>query len=744
MFSGENILVTGGTFTTVVEAQVALEQERREKAIERLRKNVAQGAFHNAAERYDPPRCHTGTREAIMKEVMDWINSLNDEYFLWLYGPAGAGKSAIAQTIAELCSKLGLLAASFFFSRTVPGRNNDKLLVPTMAYQLTISIPGICNQIADAIVKDPLIFDRTLEIQFNSLIVETLAKLPLRDSFRADSHPKLIVIDGLDECSEPNTQHYILSTLSSAALRDKPLQLTFLIASRPEHDIRNGFDEDGMNLLTRRLVLDDKYLPYDDILYFLKSKFDEIKERHPLKSFIPPSWPSMNDLEYLVTKSSSQFIYASTVMKFVESRRHRPTDRLDIVLGLKIPGNNTPFAQLDALYACLFEAIEDLEPVMKVLSFFVTRSRYQRRDPPFVEEFLHYQPGDLQIILADLHSIMHIPSLGASGVLHVFHESLGDFLTDKSRSRTLYIDISIAHATMAEHSVTYLSKSPGDYEPFLEHLLNAYPTDELLSALSEANLEKTFDFIIQGLTVLLFRELGLPTRLVTFLKLLQGEFTADKSGLLHRAFQSHFDGYVRSKLSHYTLDPDFFHLATAFTLDCIPRWHAFYIFSESKGSSLLDDPLGFHYVDGSNLRFYDSSPGYRSAMVTFFTDINRSGVYYIGRRRYIDLATECVQYLCRSRGLGWGWRSKFEPQFKSYASSAILEIISRFPREHRLVHLFLEIPFRNIVEDEEFALKIEAYSPIITRVDWVLLLPKAIFQRTRRVRKGVNFRLQLN
>ncbi|KAF8982500.1 hypothetical protein BDQ17DRAFT_1505788 [Cyathus striatus] len=34
-----------------------------------------------------------------------------------LYGPAGAGKSAIAQTTAEECHREGKLAASFFYSR---------------------------------------------------------------------------------------------------------------------------------------------------------------------------------------------------------------------------------------------------------------------------------------------------------------------------------------------------------------------------------------------------------------------------------------------------------------------------------------------------------------------------------------------------------------------------------------------------------------------------------------------------
>ena len=46
---------------------------------------------------------------------MRWVQAIEEsEDVLWLYGPAGAGKSAIAQMIAEMCAKLGLLVASFF------------------------------------------------------------------------------------------------------------------------------------------------------------------------------------------------------------------------------------------------------------------------------------------------------------------------------------------------------------------------------------------------------------------------------------------------------------------------------------------------------------------------------------------------------------------------------------------------------------------------------------------------------
>jgi len=422
--------------------------------IERLYDHVAPGAFHNSSERYDPPKCHPGTRELIIREIMDWIKTVDkDHFFLWLYGPAGAGKSAIAQTIAELCHEAGLLAASFFFSRTAPSRNNPTLLIPTLSYQLTISIPEIADHISLAIERDPLIFNRSLEAQFSGLILKPLSKLPSQKDL-----PRLIIIDGLDECNNAQNSHRsILSTLSFYLQQKHPsVPFIFLITSRPEQDIRSIFNQERMNSITLRLVLDDHYQPDQDIRNFLISKFKEIKANHPLASHLTPSWPSVSEVDNLVRKSSGQFIYASTVIKFVKSPRHRPTDRLDVVFGQKTPGKQVPFAELDALYWLIFSSAEDIGPVLEVFAFLLlfanVNSHEQIHTPYVVEKFLGYQSGDLQIILADLHSVISVPSPSQNHTLaklRIFHASLGDYLLDKSRSGVYFIDAPNAHARMA-------------------------------------------------------------------------------------------------------------------------------------------------------------------------------------------------------------------------------------------------------------------------------------------------------
>lgn len=420
-----------------------------------LRKNTAIGAFHNSGERYDASKCHPHTRIAVIKEIMDWIRNYNRlEQFLWLYGPAGSGKSSIAQTIAEICDQEGRLASDFFFSRTAPGRNTEINLIPSLACQLTVSIPAIGTHMATAIKSDTLIFSRSLQLQFETLIIRPLVQLAAAEQNPgACMRQNLIVIDGLDECGRPESQRYILTALFMA-MRKSPVPLIFLITSRPEHTIRDVFNG-GLATCTHRLVLDSKYDPDEDIKTFLHSKFDDIKRLHSLAPLLPASWPSARDVEYLVHKSSGQFIYASTVTKFIESPRGRPTKRLDIILKLSSPGNSTPFADLDALYKHILLSV-DPSDLSKVTPFFAflfgtTQLKFPSHvypfynTPTFIETFLGLEPGDLHIALGDLHSIVDVPPLSVTSLrspqIRLFHASLGDFLQDKARSGDLFIDM---------------------------------------------------------------------------------------------------------------------------------------------------------------------------------------------------------------------------------------------------------------------------------------------------------------
>jgi hypothetical protein len=434
--------------------------------MELLQQHMAPGAFHNSDERYDPPKCHPHTRRAVLKKIMDWVKDPNKvALFLWLYGPAGAGKSAIAQTIAELLEEAGLLAAAFFFSRNAAGRNDKTRLVSTLVYQLVKSIPEIRAHVLEAVKLDPALFSRTIDAQIQTLIVkplnaavnkETLAPILL-------SCPRLIILDGLDECGTASAQTQILNALSTA-VKHLHIPLFFLIASRPEQDIRQSFnDQNALGSLSLSIALDDTYRLDDDIRVFLQSTFDEIKRKHPSRAHLPTSWPSLEDIRRLVEKSSGQFIFASTVAKYVNSNRHWPPDRLNIIFGKSKPDQETPFAELDSLYHLILSSVADPEKLQDVLMLLVLRpiSRSGRmlwgQTTTLIEKFLFYRPGEIDIILTDLHSLIYIPSPNEISELQFFHASLLDFLLDRSRSMDLFFDEGAAYAKLTRLAVKHIN-----------------------------------------------------------------------------------------------------------------------------------------------------------------------------------------------------------------------------------------------------------------------------------------------
>ncbi|KDR79345.1 hypothetical protein GALMADRAFT_30437, partial [Galerina marginata CBS 339.88] len=275
-------------------------------------------AFHNS-DVVDPPKCHPNTRVAILNKIMDWIRGLDPEtrsaLVMWVYGPAGSGKSAIARSTAERCYEEGILVASYFFSRSDPTRNHGRSLIVTIAYQASICFPDIKDQLVETISRDPLIFTRSLDAQILALIVEPMREHINAESFNTTDSARLVIIDGLDECDARESQVKILITISRA-LQQHRLPFIFLIASRPEHDIRSTFDVGYLQEHSTRIVLDDDYLPSEDIRLFLKDKFTDIQQTHPFRAHLPPIWPPVEILQELVDKSSGQFIYAATVIKF--------------------------------------------------------------------------------------------------------------------------------------------------------------------------------------------------------------------------------------------------------------------------------------------------------------------------------------------------------------------------------------------------------------------------------------------
>ncbi|KJA20950.1 hypothetical protein HYPSUDRAFT_100372, partial [Hypholoma sublateritium FD-334 SS-4] len=286
-----------------------------------LQEHVAPAALHNSKQCVNPPRCHAHTREAVLKELFDWVvgNMPRQAWISWLTGAAGAGKSAICQSFAEMCIWRGVKVASFFFFRTDPTRNTIDPVIATLAYQIIKLFPETKEFIVRSIESDPLIFEQTFATQLDVLIVTPIRRLQVSGM----NLTLLLIVDGVDECTDDATQVDLIHTFSKL-LQHRDLPLIILFGSRLESQLQMAFNTWDMGGILKTLPLDHRYQAEDDIQHFLVESFDNIKRTHPLRKRLATAWPAMEHVEQIVEKSSAQFIYASVVVKFVSMPSSNP------------------------------------------------------------------------------------------------------------------------------------------------------------------------------------------------------------------------------------------------------------------------------------------------------------------------------------------------------------------------------------------------------------------------------------
>ncbi|KAF5336483.1 hypothetical protein D9611_006686 [Ephemerocybe angulata] len=421
-------------------------------ALERLEEHISPGAAHNSDERCDAPKCHPETRAAVQDEILSWItegdSDAEPKRLLWLTGPAGTGKTAIAGSVAETCSEQGLLAATFFFSSFSGSadRRSKAFFVPTLAYQLRkhTSLQSVGKAILSAIDNDPAIFRTRLKDQFTELILKPFRQLHAQ--YDTSTIPKVIIIDGVDECEplspphRPFTKeeaqiarekgHLEVLNLLLDAVRDPAFPFRIVIVSRPERQFTTFLTETASNT-TLKLFLDDKYNPDADIELFLNAKFAEMRRRYHL----PTSWPTPEQMSTLVAKASGQFIYAATALRFIGDGAQLPQVQLNIVLGLVIENHSerNPFQELDALYLHILRACPDPMATAEWITAVDGEWHLRRLPAHFWRQFIEWVPGEMERFLGCIPSLLFLPPPeDRQSPIRVYHKSLHDFLTTRN------------------------------------------------------------------------------------------------------------------------------------------------------------------------------------------------------------------------------------------------------------------------------------------------------------------------
>jgi hypothetical protein len=360
--------------------------------------------------------------------MRNWVDNPNaEEKIFWLHGPAGVGKSAIAQTIAHSYER-NQVAATFFFFRSDPNRNDGNRLFPTLAWQLAFSIPHAKDSVALALNENPDLPRKAIEIQFERLIVRPLQAVARAPQLQTPT--PVIIIDGVDECSDRELQRRFLDTLGKAAMGSR-LPLRFLICSRPEAHIRECFNRFQCPAITVDLANVNE--TFRDIANYLMTEFARIASEQGLN---PEAWPGRSVIDDLVKKSSGQFVYVVTIIKFVGDEYEEANSQLDIILGLEPSDGKSPFADLDALYVDILQRQRHQEFSKDFLAVFIGRSTSEDFSGGDDALLFNTDVQGLQRKLRGMHSLLKIEPGSDIGV---HHQSFIDFLLDPLRSGQYHI-----------------------------------------------------------------------------------------------------------------------------------------------------------------------------------------------------------------------------------------------------------------------------------------------------------------
>ncbi|KAF9449320.1 hypothetical protein P691DRAFT_667702 [Macrolepiota fuliginosa MF-IS2] len=395
-------------------------------------------AAHDSSERDPPPRCHPGTRQDYIAQIIQWSLNKKDRIgrMLWMQGPAGVGKSAVAQTVAEtLDDKLG---AAFFFSRLNSGDDPDCFFT-TLAYQLATKITPFGDILDQKIRRDPTLVTKAMTQQFEALIVAPVRELQNKG---IDVGELVIIIDGLDECATMESQRNIIEIVATS-VQEQSTPFLWIFFSRPEPHIITVFTSSRLLSLSLHLELPVSRDVDNEITQYLTDEMANLRREHGL----PLSWPSENDIGTLVKLSAGLFIYTATIIRFIRAYDSLgPEDQLRLVLSLAKKSNEVrtthPLFELDSLYMLIMQRVPS-QVLLTTQKILILTSVGSRNDAKMAANILNLSESQLQYAYRSLHSVLNLACSNEEApqnselralTLTFYHASFMEFLWDPRRS----------------------------------------------------------------------------------------------------------------------------------------------------------------------------------------------------------------------------------------------------------------------------------------------------------------------
>ncbi|KIL57161.1 hypothetical protein M378DRAFT_400427 [Amanita muscaria Koide BX008] len=394
--------------------------------------------------------CFPGTREALLREMMEWANQPGDTRMYVLSGLAGIGKSTVVYTVATQADELGLLAASFFFSRDEDDRNNARRFFTTVAHQLCVYDETFAKAIGDVLLTErgSAATTQNPQEQLKVLILD-----PLRNIVQSRSPSTLIVVDALDECDEEDALSVFAGL--SQLVRDLP-SFKVILTTRPFDLVLGSQDHRQIFHLQD---IEDIVVDSDIRLYLQHSlSLEQVQRRYPRRQWCA----SDEEIDSLVRAVGRLFIIASTAVRYIlDKSASNPAAQMQKLL-LASAKDHTPFKDLDHFYTVILRNVVpencDDHIVSRYRSVVGAIIIVQRPLP--VSTLAHLINIDVVEICEVLDHLQSVILLGSDNVPRIYHKSFPDYLTDQARCKDprLRIDTRIRHIQIAARCFEIMDK----------------------------------------------------------------------------------------------------------------------------------------------------------------------------------------------------------------------------------------------------------------------------------------------
>ncbi|KIM75554.1 hypothetical protein PILCRDRAFT_669545 [Piloderma croceum F 1598] len=378
--------------------------------------------------RFDPDKgCLPRTREMIIEEIIQWVNSPNGDdvaRIFFLSGVAGSGKSAIAHTIAKLFDLQKRLGSSYCFDIADQVNRRPNNVLSTIALDIA-DLDHHWKASLSNIVKGNRSLRTTLSVteQFKNFILDPAKAL-------TTVGPILLVIDGLDESGDAPSRKALLAILAKS-VSELPSNFRVLITARPERDIVYAFN-DNRHILCKYMDAIDEASNEADINLFIETQLSDIRS-------LDLKWPNKLWCRLLTQSSGGLFQWASTACRAVQDRKPGllPAERLDRFV--------SSADGLDGLYLeILCQAFDEKDDTVMSRFRLVMGRILATREPLSVSAHSELRgdddpAGSVESILTGLGSLLsgvnqrHVP-------VRALHASFFDFLTIHKRSKSYYVD----------------------------------------------------------------------------------------------------------------------------------------------------------------------------------------------------------------------------------------------------------------------------------------------------------------